>query len=47
MAEDETVRQHHWLNDMNLSRIHKDSEDQEAWHAAVHMVAESQTRLSY
>ena len=33
--------------DMNLSKPQKVVEDREAWRAAVHGVAKSQTRLSY
>ena len=32
--------------DMGLSRLQEIPKDREAWHAAVHGVAESQTRLS-
>ena len=32
--------------DMSLSRLQEIAKDQEAWHAAVHGVAKSQTRLS-
>ena len=32
--------------DMNLSKFRETVEDREAWHAAVHAVAKSQTRLS-
>ena len=41
-----------WLNsitdsvDMNLSKLREIGKDREAWHAAVHGVANSQTRLS-
>ena len=32
--------------DMNLSKLWKILKDREAWHAAVHGVAKTQTRLS-
>ena len=32
--------------DMSLSRLWEIEKDREAWHAAVHEVAKSQTRLS-
>ena len=34
------------LMDMGLSRLRKLVMDREAWHAAIHEVAKSQTRLS-
>ena len=32
--------------DMNLSKLQEIEKDREAWHAAVHEVAKSQTQLS-
>ena len=32
--------------DMSLSKLQKIVKDREAWHAAIHKVAKSQTRLS-
>ena len=37
------VRQHHWLNGMNLSKLQEIAEDREAWRAAVHGVSEGRT----
>ena len=45
MTEDEMVGWHHQL-DMNLSKLQELVMDREAWHAAVHVVAKSWTRLS-
>ena len=45
-AENEMVRQHHWLNGhefMNLSKLREMVKDREAWSAAVHGLAKSQT----
>ena len=47
VTEDEmVVGWHHWLDDMSLSKIQELVKDREAWRAAVHGVAKSQTWLS-
>ena len=45
-AEDEMVAWHHWLKDMNLSKLWEIVKDRETWRAAVHWVTESQTQFS-
>ena len=44
--EDEMVGWHHRLNGINLSKLWVMVKDSEAWHAAVHGVTKSWTRLS-
>ena len=45
--EDKMVGWHHWTSmDMSLSKLQQILKDGEAWHAAVHGVTKSQTRLS-
>ena len=45
-AEDWMVREHHWLNGHHLELTWETVKDREAWFAAVHGVAKSQTWLS-
>ena len=45
-TEDETVEWHHCSMDMNLSKLQEMVKGREAWHAAVHWVAKSRTRLN-
>ena len=35
-----------WLDDVSLSELQELVMDREAWHAAIHEVAKSRTRLS-
>ena len=37
---------HHRLMDMSLSKLWEIVKNREAWHAGVHVVAKSRTRLS-
>ena len=40
VAEDEMLSWHHWLNGHEFERVREIVKDREAWHAAVHGVAE-------
>ena len=46
MTEDERAGWHHRLDDMSLNELREMVMDREAWHAAIYVVAKSQTRLS-
>ena len=46
MTEDEMVGWYHRLDGMSFSKLQEMVKDREAWHAAVHGVTKSRTRLS-
>ena len=47
MTEDEMVGWHHRLMDMSVSKLWEIVKNRDAWRAAVHGIAKSQTRLSH
>ena len=46
VAEGEMVRQHHQLNEHDLSELQAIVKDRGAWRATIHGVTKSQTQLS-
>ena len=46
MTEDEMVGWHHRLTDVSLNKLWEIVKNREAWHAGVHAVADSRTRMS-
>ena len=46
VTEDEMAGWHHWLDGCSLSELRELVRDMEAWHAVIHGVAKSRTRLS-
>ena len=46
-TEDEMAGWHHWLNGHEFEWTPGGCDDREAWRAAIHGVAKSQTRLNY
>ena len=44
-TEDLMAEWHHWLDGVSLSELQELMMDREAWHAAIHGVTKSQTRL--
>ena len=46
MTKDEMIGWHHQLNGHEFEQTLGDDKGQEAWHAAIYGVAQSQTKLS-